>query len=210
MSRASRPAESAPSWNSSAAPRSVPPRSACATELDDQLSAWRDRPMGGHPYLMLDARYEKVRHGGHLLDCAVLIAIGIEARATAPSWASASPSVKPRSTGVLPPEPPAPRPPRRPGRQRCPRRPGRRAHASSPACPGSAASSTSSRTPRPMSPARQRAAVAQDIRGVFDCPQPARGRSPPPERRRQVPPAPPAGPLDGKNLPQGFTVFAPP
>jgi transposase-like protein len=30
------------------------------------------------PYLMLDARYEKVRHGGQLLDCAVLIAFGID------------------------------------------------------------------------------------------------------------------------------------
>jgi len=29
------------------------------------------------PYLILDARYEKVRHGGSVIDCAVLIAIGI-------------------------------------------------------------------------------------------------------------------------------------
>ena len=27
---------------------------------------------------MLDARYEKVRHGGQLLDCAVLIALGVD------------------------------------------------------------------------------------------------------------------------------------
>ncbi len=33
--------------------------------------------MGSCPHLILDARYEKVRQGGQLLDCAVLIAIGI-------------------------------------------------------------------------------------------------------------------------------------
>jgi putative transposase len=38
---------------------------------------WRDRPLGAYPYLIFDARYEKVRHGGLLVDCAVLIAIGI-------------------------------------------------------------------------------------------------------------------------------------
>jgi putative transposase len=44
--------------------------SQCAAKLDVQLQAWRS--------LMLDARYEKVRHGGQLLDCAVLIALGID------------------------------------------------------------------------------------------------------------------------------------
>jgi transposase-like protein len=29
------------------------------------------------PYVFIDARYEKVRHGGHFIDCAVLIALGI-------------------------------------------------------------------------------------------------------------------------------------
>ncbi len=33
--------------------------------------------MGKTPYLILDARYEKVRHGGSVRDCAVLIAIGV-------------------------------------------------------------------------------------------------------------------------------------
>jgi putative transposase len=45
--------------------------------LDEELSAWRDRPLARTPYLILDARYEKVRHGGCVRDCAVLIAIGI-------------------------------------------------------------------------------------------------------------------------------------
>ena len=52
--------------------------SQCAAKLDVQLQAWRSRPLAAFPYLMLDARYEKVRHGGQLLDCAVLIAMGID------------------------------------------------------------------------------------------------------------------------------------
>lgn len=51
--------------------------SACAAKLDSELQAWRERPLQACPYLILDARYEKVRQGGQLLDCAVLIAIGI-------------------------------------------------------------------------------------------------------------------------------------
>lgn len=45
--------------------------------LDEELEAWRNRPLGKVPYLILDARYEKVRHGGCVRDCAVLIAIGV-------------------------------------------------------------------------------------------------------------------------------------
>ena len=45
--------------------------------LDEELTAWRNRPLARVPYLILDARYEKVRHGGCVRDCAVLIAIGI-------------------------------------------------------------------------------------------------------------------------------------
>ena len=51
--------------------------SQCAAALDTELQAWRHRPLGAFPYLVLDARYEKVRQGGRLLDCAVLIALGI-------------------------------------------------------------------------------------------------------------------------------------
>lgn len=47
--------------------------------LDEQLQAWRDRPLGSFPYVYLDARYEKVRHGGVVVSCAVLLAIGINA-----------------------------------------------------------------------------------------------------------------------------------
>jgi Transposase and inactivated derivatives len=49
----------------------------CAAQLDVELEAWRTRPLGVYPYVLLDARYEKVRHGGRVLDCAVLIALGI-------------------------------------------------------------------------------------------------------------------------------------
>jgi transposase-like protein len=49
----------------------------CAKRLDAELQKWRDRPLGPCPYLVFDARYEKVRHDGQLRDCAVLIALGI-------------------------------------------------------------------------------------------------------------------------------------
>ncbi len=45
--------------------------------LDDELAAWRNRPLGEIKYLILDARYEKMRHGGVVRDAAVLSAIGI-------------------------------------------------------------------------------------------------------------------------------------
>ena len=49
----------------------------CAKLLDAELQKWRDRPLAACPYLMFDARYEKVRHDGQLRDCAVLVALGI-------------------------------------------------------------------------------------------------------------------------------------
>ena len=49
-----------------------------ATErLDAGLAAWRARPLGPTPYVLLDARYERVREGGQVVDCAVLVAVGI-------------------------------------------------------------------------------------------------------------------------------------
>ncbi len=47
--------------------------------LDQELTAWRNRFLGEYPYLFLDARYEKVRHGGTVVSCAVLIAAGVDA-----------------------------------------------------------------------------------------------------------------------------------
>ncbi len=50
----------------------------CAKELDSQIQQWRNRRLGPTPYLVLDARYEKVRRDGQVLDCAVLIAMGVD------------------------------------------------------------------------------------------------------------------------------------
>ena len=51
--------------------------SRAAESLDAELQAWRERQLDATPYLILDARYEKIRHGGSVVDCAVLLAIGI-------------------------------------------------------------------------------------------------------------------------------------
>ena len=51
--------------------------SACTARLDSELQVWRDRPLGLFPYVIFDARYEKVRHGGLLVDCAMFVAMGI-------------------------------------------------------------------------------------------------------------------------------------
>ena len=48
-----------------------------AQQLDEELEAWRSRALGRVPYVILDARYEKIRHGGSVRDCAVLLAVGI-------------------------------------------------------------------------------------------------------------------------------------
>lgn len=53
--------------------------SRAAEKLDAGLASWRERPLDETPYLFLDARYERVREGGHLVDCAVLVAVGITA-----------------------------------------------------------------------------------------------------------------------------------
>ena len=45
--------------------------------LDEELSAWRTRPLGAYRYLFLDARYEHVRHGGAVVSLAVLVATGV-------------------------------------------------------------------------------------------------------------------------------------
>jgi putative transposase len=52
--------------------------SRAAKLLDEELETWRNRPLDQIEYLILDARYEKVRVAGSVRDCAVLIAIGIQ------------------------------------------------------------------------------------------------------------------------------------
>ena len=53
--------------------------SSAAAELDAVLAAWRTRPLAEYPYVVLDARYEKVRQEGQVRDAAVLIASGVDA-----------------------------------------------------------------------------------------------------------------------------------
>lgn len=45
--------------------------------LDEELTKWRERPLGEIHYLQLDARYEKVRVGGTVISCSLLIATGV-------------------------------------------------------------------------------------------------------------------------------------
>ncbi len=54
--------------------------SRAAAELDEHVRKWRERPLEAHeyPYLILDARYEKVRRGGRIQSSAVLVVCGID------------------------------------------------------------------------------------------------------------------------------------
>lgn len=49
-----------------------------AAELDEELEKWRQRRLDWVRYLILDARYEKVRVDGLVMDCAVLVAYGVK------------------------------------------------------------------------------------------------------------------------------------
>jgi putative transposase len=49
-------------------------------ELDEELEPWRQRELEGEfPYVLVDARYEKVRVDRRIVDMAVLVAIGVSA-----------------------------------------------------------------------------------------------------------------------------------
>ena len=50
--------------------------SRCTALLDEGLQSWRTRPLYKTAYVILDARYERVRHANQAVDCAVLVAIG--------------------------------------------------------------------------------------------------------------------------------------
>ena len=45
--------------------------------LDEEFTKWRNRPLKQYTHLFLDALYEKVRQGGCVLDCAILVAYGV-------------------------------------------------------------------------------------------------------------------------------------
>lgn len=51
--------------------------SRAAKLLDEDLTRWKQRALGRYIYLFVDARYEKVRQSGCVIDSAVLIAYGI-------------------------------------------------------------------------------------------------------------------------------------
>lgn len=50
----------------------------CA-ELDEELAAFRERPLddGAYPYIWFDATYQKVREGGRIVSQAVVVAVGV-------------------------------------------------------------------------------------------------------------------------------------
>lgn len=52
--------------------------SRASAELDQTLDAWRKRPLGSFPFLLLDAMYIKVREDGLVRDMALLSAMGID------------------------------------------------------------------------------------------------------------------------------------
>src|SRR4051812_37771615 len=87
--------------------------SRAARALDAELEKWRARPPGETPYLILDARYEEVRHGGQVRSCAALVVIGIDPEGrrpvlgTAASLSEAEVHWREALAG-----PPGPRPPR--------------------------------------------------------------------------------------------------
>ena len=60
--------------------------SRAATELDEELEKWRNRPIGCVKALVLDASYEKVRVDGAVVSCAVLVAFGDGRWASNHSW----------------------------------------------------------------------------------------------------------------------------
>ena len=52
----------------------------CASGLDEQVTAFRERPLeGAYPYLWLDAKVEKVRAGGRVEHRALVVAYGVDA-----------------------------------------------------------------------------------------------------------------------------------
>lgn len=53
--------------------------SRAAKLLDEELEQWRTRPIAAISHLILDARYEKIRHEGSVRSVAVLLAIGVMA-----------------------------------------------------------------------------------------------------------------------------------
>lgn len=51
--------------------------SRATAELDVMLTQWRERPLDAYRFVLLDARYEYIRHGGDVIGAAVLLAVGV-------------------------------------------------------------------------------------------------------------------------------------
>jgi putative transposase len=71
-------------------------------KLDASLKAFCERRLTeAYPYLILDARYERVREDGGIVSQAVLIAVAVdwEGRRGARSWPSISPTARVRRAG---------------------------------------------------------------------------------------------------------------
>jgi transposase-like protein len=51
--------------------------SQAASQLDAELTKWRERPLSEYPFLFLDAYYEQVREDGQVRHLAILVAVGI-------------------------------------------------------------------------------------------------------------------------------------
>ncbi|BCY40043.1 hypothetical protein TUM12127_51860 (plasmid) [Klebsiella pneumoniae] len=56
----------------------VPSVSRLAKELDEEITSWKAQPVGQIQYLVLDATYESVRVGSHVVKQALLVAIGVD------------------------------------------------------------------------------------------------------------------------------------
>ena len=52
--------------------------SQAAQQLDTTLEAWRNQPLAACPYVLIDARYERVRQNELVQKAAVLIAVGVD------------------------------------------------------------------------------------------------------------------------------------
>ena len=104
--------------------------SAMAADLDEQVEAFRSRPLDAGPYTFLaaDALVLKVREGGRVVNVHALVAVGVNADGHREILGPARRLRRGRRrlAGVLP-RPDRPRPVRgRAGHLRCPPRPGRR------------------------------------------------------------------------------------
>ena len=67
--------------------------------LDDELEQFRNRPLGSYPVVYLDAHYEKVRRQGSIQDVAVLKATGVNLGQAGGDWGQLPTQRRRRSTG---------------------------------------------------------------------------------------------------------------